>query len=211
MECMILYMVTDYTVSSDQPLVLKINLGTDVLITVSRSVCLTVQEQLSYLYVCVQTLVEEKERKCECLPPEPPQADPDCLEIMFKLPNDTRVKRRFLFSQSLAVKHINSYTQTHTQPTLRMCFNRELTYNFFPFSFLGNPRLCFFLKRVTGEIPDLGELSAPCAAVFAHGGAAEPSDTKGSRSEPLRGALRAGPHRRLTLSPKKTNKQNNNK
>lgn len=52
---------------------------------------------------CSQTLAEEKERKSECLPPEPPQDDPDCLEIMFKLPNDTRVKRRFLFSQSLTV------------------------------------------------------------------------------------------------------------
>ncbi|KAI2657035.1 FAS-associated factor 2 [Labeo rohita] len=52
-----------------------------------------------------RTLEEEKERKSECLPPEPPLDDPDSVKIVFKLPNDTRVERRFLFSQSLTVIH----------------------------------------------------------------------------------------------------------
>uniref|UniRef100_A0A8B9K2Z7 FAS-associated factor 2 n=1 Tax=Astyanax mexicanus TaxID=7994 RepID=A0A8B9K2Z7_ASTMX len=55
------------------------------------------------LLTCLQTLEEEKERKSECLPPEPAVDDPDSVKIVFKLPNDTRVERRFLFSQSLAV------------------------------------------------------------------------------------------------------------
>ncbi|XP_066498257.1 FAS-associated factor 2 [Hoplias malabaricus] len=52
-----------------------------------------------------RTLEEEKERKSECLPPEPALDDPDSVKIVFKLPNDTRVERRFLFSQSLTVIH----------------------------------------------------------------------------------------------------------
>ncbi|XP_052359798.1 FAS-associated factor 2-like [Oncorhynchus keta] len=48
-------------------------------------------------------LDEEKERKSECLPPEPPADDPDSVKIVFKLPNDTRVERRFLFQESLTV------------------------------------------------------------------------------------------------------------
>ncbi|XP_051945227.1 FAS-associated factor 2 isoform X2 [Xyrauchen texanus] len=51
----------------------------------------------------LRTLEEEKERKSECLPPEPPLDDPDSVKIVFKLPNDTRVERRFLFDQSLTV------------------------------------------------------------------------------------------------------------
>ncbi|KAG7273227.1 hypothetical protein CRUP_031534 [Coryphaenoides rupestris] len=50
-----------------------------------------------------QTLEEEKERKSECLPQEPPADDPESVKIVFKLPNDTRVERRFLFDQSLTV------------------------------------------------------------------------------------------------------------
>lgn len=50
-----------------------------------------------------QTLEEEKERKSECLSPEPPADDPESVKIVFKLPNDTRVERRFLFGQSLTV------------------------------------------------------------------------------------------------------------
>ncbi|XP_028669561.1 FAS-associated factor 2 [Erpetoichthys calabaricus] len=50
-----------------------------------------------------RTLQEEKERKSECLPPEPSQDDPDTVTIVFKLPNDSRVERRFLFTQSLTV------------------------------------------------------------------------------------------------------------
>uniref|UniRef100_A0A3B4U5F4 FAS-associated factor 2 n=1 Tax=Seriola dumerili TaxID=41447 RepID=A0A3B4U5F4_SERDU len=50
-----------------------------------------------------RTLEEEKERKSECLPPEPPADDPESVKIVFKLPNDTRVERRFLFGQSLTV------------------------------------------------------------------------------------------------------------
>lgn len=57
-----------------------------------------------FIYVVsLQTLEEEKERKSECLPPEPPADDPESVKIVFKLPNDTRVERRFLFGQSLAV------------------------------------------------------------------------------------------------------------
>uniref|UniRef100_A0A3B5Q1P5 FAS-associated factor 2 n=1 Tax=Xiphophorus maculatus TaxID=8083 RepID=A0A3B5Q1P5_XIPMA len=52
-----------------------------------------------------RTLEEEKERKSECLPPEPPADDPESVKIVFKLPNDTRVERRFLFGQSLTVIH----------------------------------------------------------------------------------------------------------
>lgn len=52
---------------------------------------------------CSQTLEEEKERKSECLPPEPPADDPESVKIVLKLPNDTRVERRFLFGQSLTV------------------------------------------------------------------------------------------------------------
>uniref|UniRef100_A0A8C7GRX0 FAS-associated factor 2 n=1 Tax=Oncorhynchus kisutch TaxID=8019 RepID=A0A8C7GRX0_ONCKI len=50
-----------------------------------------------------RTLEEEKELKSECLPPEPPADDPDSVKIVFKLPNDTRVERRFLFQESLTV------------------------------------------------------------------------------------------------------------
>ncbi|XP_037019905.2 FAS-associated factor 2 isoform X1 [Artibeus jamaicensis] len=52
-----------------------------------------------------QNLQEEKERKLECLPPEPSPDDPDSVKIIFKLPNDSRVERRFHFSQSLTVIH----------------------------------------------------------------------------------------------------------
>ncbi|XP_075571032.1 FAS-associated factor 2 isoform X3 [Pelecanus crispus] len=52
-----------------------------------------------------QTLQEEKERKSECLPPEPHPDDPESVKIVFKLPNDSRVERRFHFTQSLTVIH----------------------------------------------------------------------------------------------------------
>uniref|UniRef100_G1MZN8 Fas associated factor family member 2 n=1 Tax=Meleagris gallopavo TaxID=9103 RepID=G1MZN8_MELGA len=52
-----------------------------------------------------QTLQEEKERKSECLPPEPHPDDPESVKIIFKLPNDSRVERRFHFTQSLTVIH----------------------------------------------------------------------------------------------------------
>ncbi|CAO2596115.1 FAS-associated factor 2 [Lemmus lemmus] len=52
-----------------------------------------------------QNLQEEKERKLECLPPEPSPDDPESVKIIFKLPNDSRVERRFHFSQSLSVIH----------------------------------------------------------------------------------------------------------
>ncbi|XP_045432588.1 FAS-associated factor 2 isoform X3 [Pipistrellus kuhlii] len=52
-----------------------------------------------------QNLQEEKERKLECLPPEPSPDDPESVKIIFKLPNDSRVERRFHFSQSLTVIH----------------------------------------------------------------------------------------------------------
>lgn len=58
---------------------------------------------LSIFFLSLQTLEEEKERKSECLPPEPPADDPESVKIVFKLPNDTRVERRFLFGQSLTV------------------------------------------------------------------------------------------------------------
>lgn len=51
----------------------------------------------------LQTLQEEKERKSECLPPEPHPDDPESVKIIFKLPNDSRVERRFHFTQSLTV------------------------------------------------------------------------------------------------------------
>ncbi|XP_005993440.1 FAS-associated factor 2 [Latimeria chalumnae] len=50
-----------------------------------------------------RTLQEEKERKSESLPPEPLPDHPDSVKIIFKLPNDSRVERRFLFTQSLTV------------------------------------------------------------------------------------------------------------
>ncbi|MGH0140364.1 UNVERIFIED_CONTAM: hypothetical protein FKN15_042105 [Acipenser sinensis] len=52
-----------------------------------------------------QTLQEEKERRSESLPPEPSPDNPDSVKIVFKLPNDSRVERRFLFTQSLTVIH----------------------------------------------------------------------------------------------------------
>ncbi|XP_027461306.1 FAS-associated factor 2 isoform X4 [Zalophus californianus] len=52
-----------------------------------------------------RNLQEEKERKLECLPPEPSPDDPESVKIIFKLPNDSRVERRFHFSQSLTVIH----------------------------------------------------------------------------------------------------------
>lgn len=52
-----------------------------------------------------QNLQEEKERRSECLPAEPESDHPDSLKIIFKMPNDTRVERRFLFTQSLSVIH----------------------------------------------------------------------------------------------------------
>lgn len=58
----------------------------------------------------LQTLEEEKERKSECLPPEPPADDPESVKIVFKLPNDTRVERRFLFGQSLTVSNVFTVT-----------------------------------------------------------------------------------------------------
>lgn len=50
-----------------------------------------------------QNLEAEKERKSECLPSEPAASDPESVKIVFKMPNDTRVERRFLFGQSLTV------------------------------------------------------------------------------------------------------------
>ncbi|XP_069507562.1 FAS-associated factor 2 [Ambystoma mexicanum] len=50
-------------------------------------------------------LQEEKERKSECLPPEPQPDDPNSVKIVFKMPNDSRVERRFLFTQPLTVIH----------------------------------------------------------------------------------------------------------
>ncbi|XP_027722935.1 FAS-associated factor 2 isoform X1 [Vombatus ursinus] len=52
-----------------------------------------------------RNLQEEKERKSECLPPEPSPDDPESVKIIFKLPNDSRVERRFHFTQSLTVIH----------------------------------------------------------------------------------------------------------
>lgn len=52
-----------------------------------------------------RNLQEEKERRSECLPAEPESDHPDSLKIIFKMPNDTRVERRFLFTQSLSVIH----------------------------------------------------------------------------------------------------------
>lgn len=52
-----------------------------------------------------RTLQEEKVRKSACLPPEPHADNPDSVKIVFKMPNDSRVERRFLFSQSLMVIH----------------------------------------------------------------------------------------------------------
>ncbi|XP_048885077.1 FAS-associated factor 2 isoform X2 [Brienomyrus brachyistius] len=52
-----------------------------------------------------RTLEVEKERKSECLPQEPALDDPDSVKIVFRLPNDSRVERRFLFTQSLTVIH----------------------------------------------------------------------------------------------------------
>lgn len=67
-----------------------------------------------------QTLEEEKERKSECLPPEPPADDPESVKIVFKLPNDTRVERRFLFGQSLTV----SITPLLNLSTFNNCFGK---------------------------------------------------------------------------------------
>lgn len=58
---------------------------------------------LLLLFPTLQTLQEEKERKSECLPPEPHPDDPESVKIVFKLPNDSRVERRFHFTQSLTV------------------------------------------------------------------------------------------------------------
>ncbi|XP_075065231.1 FAS-associated factor 2 [Mixophyes fleayi] len=52
-----------------------------------------------------RNLQEEKERRSECLPAEPQLDHPNSLKIIFKMPNDTRVERRFLFTQSLSVIH----------------------------------------------------------------------------------------------------------
>ncbi|XP_074865534.1 FAS-associated factor 2 isoform X2 [Carettochelys insculpta] len=52
-----------------------------------------------------QTLQEEKVRRLERLPPEPHPDDPESVKIIFKLPNDSRVERRFHFTQSLTVIH----------------------------------------------------------------------------------------------------------
>ncbi|CAI9542490.1 unnamed protein product [Staurois parvus] len=52
-----------------------------------------------------RTLQEEKERRSECLPAEPQPDHPDSVKIGFKMPNDTRVERRFLFTQPLSVIH----------------------------------------------------------------------------------------------------------
>lgn len=58
----------------------------------------------SSLQLTLQTLQEEKERKSECLPPEPHPDDPESVKIIFKMPNDSRVERRFHFTQSLTVR-----------------------------------------------------------------------------------------------------------
>ncbi|ELW64166.1 FAS-associated factor 2 [Tupaia chinensis] len=52
-----------------------------------------------------RNLQEERKRKLECLPPEPSPDDPESDKIIFKLPSDSRVERRFHFSQSLTVIH----------------------------------------------------------------------------------------------------------
>ncbi|MEE6479872.1 hypothetical protein FKM82_012395 [Ascaphus truei] len=67
------------------------------------------EEQAHSLDSCsgreIRNLQEEKERKSECLPAEPLPDHPDGVKIIFKMPNDTRVERRFLFTQSLLVIH----------------------------------------------------------------------------------------------------------
>ncbi|KAM9312930.1 FAS-associated factor 2 [Gastrophryne carolinensis] len=52
-----------------------------------------------------RNLQEEKDRRSECLPIEPQADHPDSVKIIFRMPNDTRVERRFLFTQSLSVLH----------------------------------------------------------------------------------------------------------
>lgn len=63
----------------------------------------SVHSHCSCSLLALQTLQEEKERKSECLPPEPHPDDPESVKIIFKLPNDSRVERRFHFTQSLTV------------------------------------------------------------------------------------------------------------
>ncbi|KAG9339301.1 hypothetical protein JZ751_023855 [Albula glossodonta] len=70
-----------------------------------------------------RTLEEEKERKSECLPPEPPLDDPDAVKIVFKLPNDSRVERRFLFTQSLTVIHDFLFSLKETPEKFQIVMN----------------------------------------------------------------------------------------
>lgn len=63
----------------------------------------SVPARCSCSLLALQTLQEEKERRSECLPPEPHPDDPESVKIIFKLPNDSRVERRFHFTQSLTV------------------------------------------------------------------------------------------------------------
>lgn len=77
----------------------------------NHGVVIALHNTLSISVLQRQTLEEEKERKSECLPPEPPADDPESVKIVFKLPNDTRVERRFLFGQSLTVSSPGVYGQ----------------------------------------------------------------------------------------------------
>uniref|UniRef100_UPI00358EFDC8 FAS-associated factor 2 n=1 Tax=Myxine glutinosa TaxID=7769 RepID=UPI00358EFDC8 len=52
-----------------------------------------------------EKLVEAKAKCSKQLPPEPLTTDPEAVAIVFRLPNDSRVERRFLSTDSLSVIH----------------------------------------------------------------------------------------------------------
>lgn len=90
--------------------------------------------------LALQTLQEEKERKSECLPPEPHPDDPESVKIIFKLPNDSRVERRFHFTQSLTVSLGQSSGALQSKGVKRLAGGSAKLY--FPWT-LPNGDLCW--------------------------------------------------------------------
>lgn len=105
----------------------------------------SVHNHCSCSLLALQTLQEEKERKSECLPPEPHPDDPESVKIIFKLPNDSRVERRFHFTQSLTVSLGRSSGAFQSRGVQRLAG--------------GSAKLCFSWTLPNGDLPLLRALA----------------------------------------------------
>ncbi len=61
---------------------------------------------MDFLYSFLQDIKRQKIEAAETLKPEPPSDHPDAIRTVIKLPNGTRLERRFLNTDSLSVIRI---------------------------------------------------------------------------------------------------------